>query len=141
MTENYYILFQNPVTVDNTPYLLGQAPAASCVRWVPNTPTLVHLIPRPSSAAHITYKTFTAPPLFVFHHANAYETDGGKRVVVDSIHYNSLPAVGREALAEQKVDPDAAFSSRLRRLDIDLETHVMVSWPVFFVVVVLRWRV
>jgi all-trans-8'-apo-beta-carotenal 15,15'-oxygenase len=38
--------------------------------------------------------------LFVFHHANAYEE--GQRVIVDSIHYDSLPAVGREALAEQQ---------------------------------------
>lgn len=35
--------------------------------------------------------------------ANAYEADGGQRIVVDSIHYDSLPAVGREALAEQQV--------------------------------------
>lgn len=32
VTEDYYVIFQNPVTVDNAPYLLGTAPAASCVR-------------------------------------------------------------------------------------------------------------
>ena len=48
-------------------------------------------------------RTFTAPSLFVFHHANAYESEDGQRIVVDSIHYESLPAVGREALAEQQV--------------------------------------
>jgi carotenoid cleavage dioxygenase-like enzyme len=47
-------------------------------------------------------RTFTAPPLFVFHHANAYESPDGRHVSVDSIHYDSLPAVGREALAEQQ---------------------------------------
>lgn len=47
-------------------------------------------------------RTFTAPPLFVFHHANAFESADGRRVSVDSIHYDSLPAVGREALAEQQ---------------------------------------
>ena len=47
-------------------------------------------------------RCFTAPPLFIFHHANAYETDGGRRLIIDSIHYDSLPAVGREALAEQQ---------------------------------------
>lgn len=33
--------------VDNVPYLLGRAPAAACVRWVPGKPTLLHLVPRP----------------------------------------------------------------------------------------------
>jgi hypothetical protein len=47
-------------------------------------------------------RCFTAPPLFIFHHANAYETDGGRRLIIDSIHYDSLPAVGREALVEQQ---------------------------------------
>lgn len=103
LTENYYVIFQNPVTVDNAPYVLGQAAAAACVRWVPGKPTLVHLVPRPGAAAGVTQRTFAAPPLFVFHHANAYEAEGGKRVVVDSIHYDSLPAVGKEALAQQQV--------------------------------------
>ena len=138
ITENYYVIFQNPVTVDNAPYLLGQAPAASCVRWVPNTPTRVHLIPRPkhdtSNSTNSTTTTtisdddvvvFTAPPLFVFHHANAFETNNGEQIVIDSIHYDSLPAVGREALAQQAVDPDAAFTSRLRRVEINLKTHVL----------------
>lgn len=48
------------------------------------------------------------PPLFIFHHANAYEADGGSKLVVDSIHYESLPAVGREALADQQVGGRAA---------------------------------
>lgn len=129
LTASYYVVFQNPVTVDNAPYLLGAAPAASCVRWVPGTPTLVHLIPRPGAAPGTVGRTFAAPPFFVFHHANAYEEEtagGGRKVVVDSIHYVSLPAVGREALASQRVDPDAAFTSRLRRVEIDLETNVMV---------------
>lgn len=132
ITERYYVIFQNPVTVDNAPYILGQAPAASCVRWVPGTPTMIHLIPR----RHVegiapTACSFAAPPLFVFHHANAYETDNGRRIVIDSIHYNSLPAVGRESLAHQSVDPEAAFTSRLRRVELDLETNIMRTRQAF----------
>lgn len=33
--------------VDNASYVSGKAAAAACVRWVPDTPTLLHLIPRP----------------------------------------------------------------------------------------------
>lgn len=46
---------------------------------------------------------FQHPALPLTPQANAYEADGGQRIVVDSIHYDSLPAVGREALAEQQV--------------------------------------
>jgi all-trans-8'-apo-beta-carotenal 15,15'-oxygenase len=138
--------------VDNVPYISGRAPAAACVRWVPKTPTLLHVIPRPgktdaqvgwagsgAGAAWLAVvpflscllagtaatavsaevsttcqppaslqgrpleaRCFTAPPLFIFHHANAYETEDGRRLIIDSIHYDSLPAVGREALVEQQ---------------------------------------
>ncbi|PRW59430.1 Apocarotenoid-15,15 -oxygenase [Chlorella sorokiniana] len=128
VTPNYYVVFQNPVTVDNLPYILGRAPAAACVRWVEGKPTLLHLIPRPgrtdAEGRPLEARTFTLPPLFIFHHANAYEADDGQRIVVDSIHYDSLPAVGREALAEQQIDPDVAFRSRLRRVEVDLRTVV-----------------
>ena len=39
----------------------------------------------------------------MFHHANAYEEDGGRRIVLDSIYYKSLPAIGKEARPDQKV--------------------------------------
>jgi len=159
LTENYYIIFQNPVEVDNVPYLFGKAPAAACVRWTKNTPTLVHLIPRrtenavgavgnegpltksenpkgnppaPEAQGHAVVdvtsrlRTFEAPGLFIFHHANAFENEDGSKIVIDSIHYDSLPAVGSEALPSQQIDPGAAFSSRLRRLELDLKTNVLV---------------
>lgn len=129
MTENYYLVFQNPVTVDNLPYISGRAPAAACVRWVAGRPTILHLIPRPgrtdAQGRPLESRRFELPPLFIFHHANAFEADGGSRVVVDAIHYKSLPAVGREARAEQQIDPDAGFCSRLRRVELDLETGVL----------------
>lgn len=128
ITENYYVVFQNPVTVNNLPYMLGQYPAASCVRWIPGVATVVHLIPRNTSDQSRRVMTFQAPPLFVFHHANAYEMQdqrGHTRVIIDSVQYDSLPAIGKEALESQGVDPNAAFTSRLRRIDIDLESHMM----------------
>ena len=99
------MLFQNPVTVDNLPFLLGAAPAASCVRWLPGRPTRLHLVPRPHArgpnGAPLQARVFDLPPLFVFHVANGFER--GTELVVDSIQYDSLPAVGREALAQQQV--------------------------------------
>lgn len=122
LTENYYIVFQNPVTVDNIPYILGMAPAASCVRYVQDTPAYLHLIPRQNgSDATARCRAFPVPPSFVFHHINAYEADAN-HIVIDSIHYDSLPAVGREALDAQRVDFDVAFHPRLRRLTLNTDT-------------------
>lgn len=39
-------------------------------RWVQDTPTLVHIIPRPGAPANLQPRTFTAPPAFIFHHGN-----------------------------------------------------------------------
>jgi carotenoid cleavage dioxygenase-like enzyme len=129
------VVFQNPVFVDNAPYLLGQAPAAACVRDVRGAPTVVHLVPRPGAPPGVEARSFLLPGFFVFHHANAFEeysTDDSTKdlscsaeasptsVTIDSIHYDSMPAVGREALAAQRLDPDAAFRPRLRRLELDL---------------------
>lgn len=120
ITKNYYIIFKNPVTVDNATYMSGKAPAASCVRWQGDRPTIMYLVPRAASGVP---RTFELPSSFVFHHANAYETEDGRNVVVDSIHYPSLPAVGKEALPSQCIDPNAAFQSRLRRVTIqDVES-------------------
>ncbi len=48
------------------------------------------------------------------------------QVVVDSIHYDSLPAVGKEVPGQQGVDGDVAFKSRLRRVELDLQTGFVV---------------
>lgn len=137
ITENYYGFFQNPVTVDNVPYISGVAPAAACVRWQAGQPTLLHLIPRgenkeegggtssTSNSSCRKNRVFKAPPLFIFHHANAFEQAEHNKIVIDSVHYDSLPAVGREALAEQQLDPDAGFNSRLRRVTVDLDTGIL----------------
>lgn len=61
-----------------------------------------HLVPYPPQGRPLEARRFELPPLFIFHHANAFEAEGGSKIVVDSIHYESLPAVGREALAEQQ---------------------------------------
>ena len=132
MTASYYVLFQNPVSVDNAPYLLGKSPAVSCVRWCPNRPSVIHLIPRPGASKSVTEAgplSFNGPPGFVFHHANAYEevSEEGttQRIVIDSIHYDSLPMVGKQQESSRHIDPDAAFTSRLKRVEIDLQTSLV----------------
>lgn len=122
VTDNYYIIFKNPVTVDNAAYMSGAAPAASCVRWIDGKPTILYVIPRDASDPR-PIEQLTLPGLFVFHHANAYDTEDGNEIIIDSIHYPSLPAVGKEALPSQSIDPNAAFQSRLKRVQVNLTSH------------------
>ncbi len=118
---------------ENTPTSVP-TPAGACVRWVPDTPTVVHLIPRPGavdeSGAPLRSRTYKAPPLFVFHHANAYESDDGK-VIIDSIHYDSLPAVGREALVEQRV---SAGHAEILVQAVHMQTSVLLAAQTVFLV-------
>jgi all-trans-8'-apo-beta-carotenal 15,15'-oxygenase len=113
VTENYYIIFLNPVTVDSFDYMTGTAPAASCVKWIEGKDTKMMVIPRDPSKSS---RTFTLPPSFVFHHAGGYED--GDDLVVDSIHYPSMPAVGKQADPRQGLDPNVAFQSRLKRVRV-----------------------
>lgn len=116
-TQHYYVLFQNPVTVDNVPYVAGRAPAAACVRWVDCAPTLLHLVPRPGAAdaqgRPLQPRTFTLPPLFIFHHCNAFEE--GDKLVVDSIHYGAaaLPFLSLLLPPSLSPSPPAAMAAYL----------------------------
>ena len=47
LTENYYVIFQNPVSVNSLGYMLGATASAGSVRWQGDTrPMLIHAIPR-----------------------------------------------------------------------------------------------
>uniref|UniRef100_A0A1D1ZTI7 Dioxygenase n=1 Tax=Auxenochlorella protothecoides TaxID=3075 RepID=A0A1D1ZTI7_AUXPR len=125
LTRAWYVVFENPVSVDYHAYMLGLAPAAASIRWDVGRPTVVHLIPRPGAPPGARPRRFELPPSFVFHHANAYEQ--GEHVIIDSVHYDSLPGVGTPALGKKQVDPQVSYSARLRRATLNLRTGVAVS--------------
>jgi len=113
ITDDHYVVFINPVTVDSWSYMSGESPAAGSVRWIDGKPTIILCIPRDATKP---MKSFTMDPCFVFHHAGAFVD--GNDLVVDSIHYPSLPSVGKEASPKQGLDPNAAFQSRLKRVRV-----------------------
>ncbi|MGH2416118.1 MAG: carotenoid oxygenase family protein, partial [Microcystaceae cyanobacterium] len=57
ITPHYCIFFQNPVKFNPLPYLLGWRGAGECVKFQPNQPTRIILIPR------IPTPPLSAPPL------------------------------------------------------------------------------
>lgn len=57
-----------------TQYFTSQCSIAECLMYDPSQPTKVHLIPRPKGAAAGTKPyIMEAPPMFTFHHANAFQ--------------------------------------------------------------------
>ena len=88
ITPNYYLFFQNPVNFNPIPFLLGFQGAGECVKFQPDKPTRIVVIPRNSQEPMQTLETQSG---FVFHHANAFEQDG--RLCIDSICYENFPEV------------------------------------------------
>jgi len=88
ITPNYCLFFQNPVTFNPLPFLLGLRGAGECITLRKNQPTQIVVIPRRGTAP---VQLLTAEAGFVFHHANAYEQDG--HLWIDSVSYADFPAV------------------------------------------------
>lgn len=116
ITPNYSIFFQNPVTFNPLPYITGFRGAAECIQFQPDQPTKVVMIPR---QATVQAMTLEVPAGFVFHHVNAFES--GDRVIVDSICYDSLPAVEPEADYRQ-TNFEALSPGQLWRFRINVTT-------------------
>jgi all-trans-8'-apo-beta-carotenal 15,15'-oxygenase len=117
ITPNYCIFFQNPVSFNPVPFLLGLKGAAECVKFQPEKLTKIIVIPRnPRSGEKV--QTLETKSGFVFHHANAFEQDG--KISIDSIAYATFP----------KPEPDTDFRDinfnsltpgQLWRFELDLK--------------------
>jgi len=92
ITPNYAIFFQNPVSFNPFPFLLGARAAGECITFRPEQKTRIVLIPRHSTGELLSFETSAG---FVFHHVNAFEQ--GDEVVIDSVCYDSLAKVDQGA--------------------------------------------
>ncbi len=126
ITPNYAIFFQNPVTFNPIPFVLGLKGAGQCVGFQGDRPTKALVIPRDPNRAMVT---IDLPPCFVFHHANAFETKtpaGGDRIVVDSICYDFFPNLGPDD-DFLDIDFDSYPAGKLWRYELDLDTATGAS--------------
>jgi all-trans-8'-apo-beta-carotenal 15,15'-oxygenase len=89
ITPNYCIFFQNPVSYNPLPFLFGFKGAGQCIKYQPEQLTRIILIPRDPNNQEV--KILETKSGFIFHHANAFESDG--KIYVDSICYESFPEV------------------------------------------------
>ncbi len=119
ITPNYCIFFQNPVSFNPIPFALGLQGAGECVKFAPDKPTRIVVIPRNSKEPmHL----LEARSGFVFHHANAFEQDGG--ICIDSICYDKLPEV-ESGSDFREVDFDALTPGQLWRFTLNLNEQTV----------------
>lgn len=85
VTPNYCIFFQNSVQFNPLPFIFGQKGAGECIKFQPDQPTKMIVIPRGGGQPEI-YEMASG---FVFHHANAFETTTG--LTIDSVCYADIP--------------------------------------------------
>jgi all-trans-8'-apo-beta-carotenal 15,15'-oxygenase len=119
ITPNYYLFFQNPVSFNPIPFALGLRGAGECVKFEPDKPTRIVVIPRNSKAP---IQLLEAQSGFVFHHANAFEQDG--EIFIDSICYEGLPEVEPGSDFRQ-VDFDALQPGQLFRFTLNLREQTV----------------
>ncbi len=123
ITPNYCLFFQNPVTFNPLPFLLGFKGAGECVNFQAKSPTRIIVIPR-NTKADEKVKILETQAGFVFHHANAFEENG--KIYLDSICYDSIPQVQKDA-DYRDVDFATLAPGQLWRFTLDLEQRTTDS--------------
>ena len=116
ITPNYYVFLQAPLTVSPARYLLGTRTIGECLRTTEHAPTRVRVLPR---HGHGSAHELHTHPCFIFHHANAWETDQG--IVVDSVVYPSYPLLDARA-PHTGIDFANIPTGHLWRFHLDLRT-------------------
>jgi all-trans-8'-apo-beta-carotenal 15,15'-oxygenase len=124
ITPNYCIFFQNPVSFNPIPFLLGFRGAGECVKLEPDKPTRIVVIPRHSKEPMRFLETRSG---FIFHHANAFEQDD--TIYIDSICYESFPEV-ESGSDFREVDFDAIAPGQLWRFTLNLSEQTVQRRPV-----------
>ena len=118
LTERYAVVTVNPVGLDTTTLLAGVVTGETFIDAVePLDKPLRFVVLDRTTGDHVA--TVAAPPAFVYHHANAYETDG--EVVVDCVAYPDERAMTGLTLANLRAGaPDLPPGDLVRyRIPLD----------------------
>jgi all-trans-8'-apo-beta-carotenal 15,15'-oxygenase len=100
---------------------LGIRAAGECIKFQPNQPTQIIVIPRHTQTG---IKILETQAGFVFHHANAFEVDN--EIVIDSICYETLPEVEPKSDFRQ-VNFEAISPGQLWRFHVNLDNGNLCS--------------
>lgn len=91
ITENYYVVLMNGLTIERLPLILGQKTPGECIRLAKDVNVRIVLVPRRKHSKK-EVKIFETDARVCFHHINAYEKADG------SILLNTVVQSGRSDL-------------------------------------------
>ena len=104
VTRNYAVIVEAPLYFNLGSLLLGTSTEHVFMDWRAPDGCRVHVVALDGSR---TVKTYTAPPFFVFHFANAYEAADGRTLHVDLGMYDDPSILNQLSLANLGAFPGA----------------------------------
>lgn len=117
MTENYFIIIEQPLTVSVGKMIIGKyfnQSFSKYLYWNDNEPTLIHVIDKRNGDF---FKTFKAPTFFFMHTINAFEKSGN--VLLDLCAFRDASIIDFlyvESIRNQSYTPSFAEGMRSRAL-------------------------
>ncbi|WP_299335421.1 carotenoid oxygenase family protein [Haloplanus sp.] len=120
LTPRYVVLTEFPLRVDPTRFLRPgrQPPFIEQFEWHPDRGTRVVVLDRTTGEV---VASPTTDPVFGFHHVNAFERDGGRRIVFDLETVPDASGIGDLYLDELRDGDLGAIAGRLERFTVDLQ--------------------
>lgn len=136
ITPNYCIFFQNPVSYNPFPFLLGLKGAGECLEFRKDQPTSIIVIPR--KAPYQNVQVFEAQAGFIFHHVNAFEKDD-QTLCIDSVCYGELSQINPKG-SYKDVDFSSIAPGQIWRFQVNLkeqkvDKEMIDPWCVEFPVI------
>lgn len=135
-TPPYRIFFQNPVSFNPIPFVLGLQPAGACLGLESDAPTNILVF---DGQGKLT--TLKTDPGFIFHHVNAFQEEG--EIVVDSILYETLPNVEPEVNYRQvdfsQVPPGKLCRTRFSLSSAKVQRQILLQRSVEFPMIHPQW--
>ena len=122
ITEHYIMLVAYPLQVNPLHLLFSSKSFIENFKWLPENGTRVFVVSRADGSV----REFTAPPIFCFHHVNAYEQ--GQEIILDLVSYKDASIIKALYLDVLRNNFAEKFSlSRLERISINLANGAVTS--------------
>jgi all-trans-8'-apo-beta-carotenal 15,15'-oxygenase len=111
-TPRYRVFFQNPMSFNSLPFVLGLQPAGACLELDPQAPTRIWVFDQEGAL-----QTLETDPGFIFHFVNGYEQ--GDQLVIDLILYDDYLQLEPNSDYRQ-INFDTVPAGKLYRLTLNL---------------------
>lgn len=120
MTEHYLILTEFPLVVSPLDLLIKSKPFIHNFTWEPQRGTRFLVIDKSSGKV---ISQIVTDPFFSFHHANAYETEDGKEIIIDLIAFPDISFMPNLFPQAASLGSKPTWQQRLMRYHLSIEKN------------------